>query len=189
MANSAVAVPSLKNYIYCSTFLGRAKINSMRKAIVAYDRNRAIGANNDVPWMGRMKMDIQRVRALTRDNAIIMGRKTFESIGHALPNRQNIVVTHRSLEVKDVTVVGSMDDAFRAVESGRIPFVFGGQQIYEQAMGSIDEIIATEIDTYVEDADAFFPELDPSWHETSREHHDADDDNVYPFDFVTYNRY
>lgn len=160
----------------------------MKKIIVGYDRNRAIGANNELPWMGRMKTDMRRVRQLTTGNAIIMGRKTFESIGRALPNRQNIVLTSHQIDMPDIETVVTLDEAYAAVEPGRDAYIFGGGQVYQAALDTVDEILATEIDTVVEGADAFFPELDASWHEDSREHHDASDDDAYPFDFVVYKR-
>ncbi len=160
----------------------------MRKAIVAYDKNRAIGANNELPWQGKMKADMMHVRELTNGQAIIMGRKTFESIGRALPNRQNIVVSRHDIDVTDVATVKSLEDAYDVVEPGRDAIIFGGGQIYMLAMDTIDEVIATEIDTVVQDADTFFPEFGDEWHEASREHHEADDDNAFPFDFVTYQR-
>jgi len=160
----------------------------MKYIIVAYDRNRAIGAHGELPWEGRMKTDMQRVRKLTTGNAIIMGRRTYDSIGHALPNRQNIVITHRLFTADDVTVVSTLDEAYAAVEPGRDAYVFGGGQIYAMAVDTVDEIIATEIDTIIEGGDAFFPTLGPEWHEASREHHEADQDNVYAFDFVTFRR-
>ncbi len=160
----------------------------MKYVIVAYDRNRAIGARNDIPWMGKMKSDMQHVRDRTAGNAIIMGRRTYESIGRALPNRQNIVVSSRDVDNPDVTTVRTIDDAYTAVESGRDAYIFGGGQIYAAALDTVDEIIATEIDTEAEESDTFFPNLGSQWHETSREHHDADADNIYPFDFVTYQK-
>lgn len=161
----------------------------MRKyALVAYDKNRAIGAAGNIPWAGKMKTDIRRVKELTTGNAIIMGRKTYDSIGHALPNRQNIVITHRPFEAPDVTVVDTVDHAYDAVLPGRDAIIFGGGQIYNLAMNTIDEVLATEIDTEVEGADAFFPQLGPEWVEVSREHHDADADNAFAFDFVTYKK-
>ena len=160
----------------------------MKYAIVAYDKNHAIGAGGKLVWEGRMKTDMQRVRQLTSGNAIIMGRTTYDSIGRALPNRQNIVVTHRPFTADDVTVVGTIDDAYVAVESGRDAYIFGGGQIYAAALDTVDAIIATEIDTVIDGADAFFPVLGSEWREVSRERHDADADNAYAFDFVTYQR-
>lgn len=160
----------------------------MKYILVAYDRNRAIGANNTLPWMGKMKTDMRRTRELTTGNTIIMGRRTFESIGRALPNRQNIVVSSHTIDNPDVTVVSSIEDAYTAVESGHNAYIFGGGQIYAAALDTVDEIVATEIDTVIDGADAHFPSLGPEWHEVSREHHDADADNVYAFDFVTYTK-
>lgn len=161
----------------------------MKYIIVAYDRNRAIGAKGELPWEGQMKNDMQRVRELTTGNAIIMGRTTYDSIGHALPNRQNIVITHRPFEAKDVTVVSTLNDAYAAVGPGKDAYIFGGGQIYALALDTVDEIITTEIDTIIDDGDAFFPELDQSvWREASREGHQNDDKNKYDYAFVTYKR-
>lgn len=160
----------------------------MKYIIVGYDRNRAIGAHNQLPWAGRLKTDMRRVRELTTGNAIIMGRRTYDSIGRPLPNRQNIIITHQQLEIEGVTVVHTLEEAYAAVEPGCDAYIFGGGQIYELALESVDEIRATEINTMVEGADAYFPPLDTSWAETSREHHTADEDNAYDFDFVTYSR-
>lgn len=158
----------------------------MKYVLVGYDRKRAIGAHGTLPWEGRMKTDMRRVKELTTGNAIIMGRKTFESIGRALPNRQNIVVSSHDIDVPGVTRVATLAEAYAAVEPGRKTFLFGGEQIYAASLGDADEILATEIDMDVEDADAFFPELGEEWIETSREHYEASDVDAYPFDFVTY---
>lgn len=160
----------------------------MRYIIVAYDRNRAIGAHNTLPWMGKMKTDMRRVRDLTTGNAIIMGRNTFESIGRPLPNRQNIVVSTTGVDVPGILSVASLDEAYNAVEAGKHAYIFGGGKLYESAVDTVDEIIATEIDTVIDGGDAFFPQLGDNWRESSREHFDADDDNAFSFDFVLYTR-
>lgn len=165
-----------------------AKMKGMKYIIVGYDHNRAIGAHNKLPWEGRLKTDMNFVRSRTSGHAIIMGRNTYESIGRALPNRQNIVITHRSFTAEGVTVVNNLDGAYATVEPGRDAYIFGGGQIYQLAIDTVDEILATEIDTVVEGADAFFPPLGPEWVEVSREHHEADDDNIYSFDFVTFRK-
>lgn len=135
-----------------------------------------------------MKTDMRRLREYTTGNAIIMGRKTYDSIGHALPNRQNIVLTRTPFEADGVTVVSTLEEAYAVVEPGRDAYIFGGAQIYELALATTDEILATEIDMDVEGADAFFPVLGPEWVETSREHFATDSDNAYPFAFVTYKK-
>lgn len=160
----------------------------MKCAIVAYDKNRAIGAHNTLPWAGKMKTDMRHLRELTTGNAIIMGRNTYDSIGRALPNRQNIVITHRPFEADGVVAVDSLDAAYAVVETGRDAYIFGGGQIYELALDTVDRIVATEIDTQIVGGDVYFPVLDNSWQETSREHHDSDTENEYAFDFVTYTK-
>lgn len=160
----------------------------MNYIIVGYDKNRAIGAGGILPWEGKMKTDMRRVRELTTGNAIIMGRKTYDSIGRALPNRQNIVITHRPFMADGVTVVETLDEAYAAVEQGRDAYIFGGGQIYALALDTVDKIFATEIDTIVEGADVFFPELTSDWQEISREHHSTSDSDQYSFDFVTFKR-
>lgn len=163
------------------------KINRMKYIIVGYDRNRAIGGDNELLWQGDMKSDMRRVRALTTGNAIIMGRKTYESIGRPLPNRQNIVVTHHPFEAEGVMTVGSLDEAFAAVDADRDAYIFGGGQIYEQSIPLVDQILATEIDAEF-DGDTYFPILGDEWVELEREDHPADGENLYPYSFVTYGR-
>lgn len=160
----------------------------MKYIIVAYDKNRAIGANNALPWAGNMKTDMARFKQLTTGNTVIMGRKTFESIGRALPNRQNIVLSSQDINASEIQAVDSLDEAYAAVRPGSETYVIGGGQIYALAHDTVDAILATEIDTVVDNADTFFPVLGPEWRETSREHHEADESNAYAFDFVTYRR-
>lgn len=161
----------------------------MKYILVGYDKNRAIGAQNMLPWAGKMKTDMRRVKELTTGNAIIMGRNTYESIGHALPHRQNIVITHRPFEADGVDVVSSLEAAYDCVKPGRDTYIFGGSQVYLLAIDTVDTVLATEIGAAIEGTDTFFPPLDPSiWHELEREHHNADADNIYDFDFVTYGR-
>lgn len=159
----------------------------MKYIIVAYDRNHLIGGANRLLWEGDMRSDMRRVRALTTGNAIIMGRRTYESIGRPLPNRQNIVVTHRAIETEGVATADSLQKAFEIVEPGREAYVFGGGQIYEQALSFVDRVLATEIDAEFE-GDTFFPILGDDWTEAEREDHPADEENLYPFSFVTYIR-
>lgn len=135
-----------------------------------------------------MKDDMQRVKRLTTGNAIIMGRKTFESIGFALPGRQNIVVSRSDVKANGITSVKDIDEAYAVVEQGRDAYIFGGGQLYASAFDTVEEIKATEINTQIEHADAFFPALDSTWRETSREHHEADDNNAFDFDYVSFRK-
>lgn len=163
----------------------------MEKAIVvAYDKNRAIGRNGDLPWGRSLSADLAHFKKLTRGGNVIMGRKTFESIGsRPLPERENIVISSRPTGVKKVLTAMNLQSALAL---SRYPtFIIGGARVYRDAlkMPEIDTIYATEVDAAFSDADTFFPKLDMTvWQEVSRTHHPADEANAYAFDFVTYKR-
>jgi len=161
---------------------------AMKRIIVAYDKNRGIGASNDLLWVRDLPADLRRFRDVTTGSAVIMGRKTYESIGKPLANRHNIVISRTPDRIDGVTVVSSLDEAYAAAPTEDI-YVIGGGQIYELAISRVDEILATEVEAAFPQAEIFFPELDPTmWHEVSREHHGSDENNKYAFDFVIYAR-
>lgn len=159
----------------------------MKSIIVAVDRNLGIGADNELLWMRDLPDDLAYFKRLTTGASVIMGRKTFESMGRPLPNRENIVVSSRSVGVPGVLTANSLSSAY---ELARYPiFVMGGGQIYASALGDMDRLYVTEVDAAFPQATVFFPAIDRSvWAETSREHHDADERNKYAFDFVVYDR-
>lgn len=163
----------------------------MEKAIiVAYDKNHAIGRNGDLPWGRSLPADLAHFKKLTKGSNVIMGRKTFESIGRRpLPERENIVISSQPTGVKKVLTTMDLPSALAL---SRYPtFIIGGAQVYNDALKipEIDTIYATEVDAELPDADTFFPELDMTvWEEDDRVHRPADDDNAYAFDFVTYRR-
>lgn len=159
----------------------------MKSIIVAVDKNLGIGANNDMPWRGKIPGEMARFKKLTTGNTIVMGRNTFESIGRALPNRENIVVTSRPTGVDGVLSVPSLTSAYELARNDI--FICGGQRIYEEAMKDMDCLYVTEVDASFPEATVFFPPINMTiWQESSREHHPADDRNQYSFDFVTYVR-
>lgn len=162
----------------------------MKTIVVAYDKKRGIGADNDLLWLRDLPADLKHFKEVTMGGAIIMGRKTFDSIGRPLPGRQNIIISRDSaVAIDGVTVVGSLDAAYALVEPEREAFVIGGGQIYQLAIDSVDKILATEVQATFDQATVFFPVIDASvWREQSREQHEADDNNRYDFDFVTYVR-
>lgn len=161
----------------------------MIRSIVAYDKNHAIGNGNELLWRsGEMKSDMKRFRTMTRGHAVIMGRKTFESIGMALPQRRNIVVSNTLDQNNGIEVVTSIDDAISLCEAEAEVYVIGGGQIYEAAMRHVNAIVATEVQHEFNDADTYFPPLDGSWHTTEDEMFQADENNKYPYRFVTYER-
>lgn len=161
----------------------------MKSIVVAYDKNYGIGAHNDLLWQRNLPADLRHFKEITTGHAIIMGRKTYDSIGMALPNRQSIVLSREDEAIEGVDVVHSLDEAYEIVEPGREPFVIGGGQVFALAFDTIDRVYATEVDAAFDQADVFFPAIDPAvWKETAREHHDADGRNLYAYDFVVYDR-
>lgn len=159
----------------------------MKTIIVAYDQNRGIGANNDLLWKHDLPADLRRFKDLTTGSTIIMGSNTYKSIGRPLPNRHNIVINFNNLRIDGVTVVTSLEDAYKAASTENL-FVIGGGQIYKLAIDTVDVIKATEVRALFK-ADIFFPEVDMNkWQEVERESHKADEFNKYDYDFVTYAR-
>ena len=161
----------------------------MEKAIVvAYDKNRAIGRGGDLPWGRSLPADLAQFKRLTKGSDVIMGRKTFESIGsHPLPERENIVISSRPTGVKGVLTAVNLESALALARYKT--FIIGGARVYGDALNTpeIDTIYATEVDAAFPDADTFFPEIDmTTWQEVNRVHHPADTENKYDFDFVIY---
>jgi dihydrofolate reductase len=157
--------------------------------IAAIGTNRVIGHDNELPWY--LPDELKRFKALTTGHPIIMGRKTYESIGKPLPNRLNIVITRDpSLVIDGCTVVTSFDEALEVAKKAdpEIAFVIGGAQIYALALPKAARLYLTHVDTAPE-GDILFPEFDESgWEVTEREWHDKDDKHPYTFEFRTYER-
>jgi dihydrofolate reductase len=152
--------------------------------IAAVAENGVIGRDNDLPW-DHLKKDLHRFKALTSGHTVVMGRKTFESIGRPLPNRRNIVVTRSVLDVPDVTVAPSLPEALALCDEAASVFVIGGQRMYEAALPMAQVFHLTRVMAPVE-GDVFFPEWDPSdWRVVARETHAADAQNQYPCVFLT----
>jgi len=158
----------------------------MKHIVVAYDQNRGIGAENDLLWQRDLPADLRHFKDLTIGGTVIMGRKTFESIGRALPGRQNIVVSHGAVEAEGVLAAPSLEAAYAAAKHE--VFIIGGGSIYEQSLADADAVYATEVQALFPNAGVFFPPLPSGWVETVREHHEADERNKYAYDFVTYVR-
>lgn len=135
--------------------------------IVAMARpNRGIGLKGALPW--HVPEDLKRFKALTTGHAIIMGRKTHESIGRALPNRRNVVISRQPRAYAGCECVGSLDEALERVGDDALPFIIGGAQLYAEALPRVTQVFLTEINRAVE-ADAFFPALDgKAWREVKR---------------------
>ena len=161
----------------------------MKSIIVAMDRNNAIGFENDLPWGRGLKDDMAHFAKTTRGKTVIMGRKTFESIGSKpLPDRQNIVVTSQPTGVAGVQSALSLESAYALARYDI--FVIGGGQIYAAAGDDMDQLIVTHVGAKFPAATVFFPEIDRErWREVSREQHKADERNSYGFDISLYRSY
>jgi dihydrofolate reductase len=156
----------------------------MKRIIVAYDKNRGIGAANDLLWLRDLPADLKHFKEVTTGSTVIMGKNTYASIGHPLPNRDNIVLSRSAESIDGVKVVTSLEEAYEAATTPDV-YIIGGGQVYALALPTVDEVYATEVQDVFPAAEIFFPELDPSiWQEISREHHEADEKNKYSFDFI-----
>ncbi len=156
--------------------------------IAAIAENNAIGKNQQL--LCHMPADMKRFKELTTGHAVIMGRKTFESLPHALPNRKNVVLTTLPEAVfMDSFACESMGTALDLCEKEDEIFIIGGALVYRQALRIADRMLITRIHHEFKDADAFFPVVNWNlWEETEREDFPADDKNPYPYSFVTYMR-
>jgi dihydrofolate reductase len=154
--------------------------------IAAMGKNRVIGRDNRLPW--RMPADMKRFRAITMGKAILMGRRTYDSIGRPLDGRHNIVLTRdREFTAAGCTVVHSIDEALAAAGEGEI-LVIGGGLLYQQMIGMADRIYLTVVDSQVE-GDVYFPRLEAGqWAEVSRVICPADDRNAHHHVFMVLER-
>ena len=159
----------------------------MLTIIAAVANNNALGKNNDLIW--HLPADLKRFKKITLGHHIIMGRKTFESLGKPLPNRTTIIITRNTdYKVEGCIVVHDLTAAIEAAGEDENPFILGGAEIYKQAMPIADVLDLTLVHESF-DADAFFPEINMSvWKEVNREDHVADEKNKYDYSFVQYKK-
>lgn len=145
----------------------------MISIIVAVAQNRVIGGNNELLW--HISEDLKNFKRITNGHPVVMGRKTFESLGRALPNRRNVVVTRNAEYVAaGAETAPSLEKAIAMVNSaGEEVFVIGGGEIYRQTMESADKLYITEV-AQTPEGDTHFPDVDPAtWRETLREPHEG----------------
>jgi dihydrofolate reductase len=149
-----------------------------RSLVVAVARNGVIGRDNALPW--RLPADLAHFKRVTMGHPIVMGRRTYESIGKPLPGRKNIVVTHnRSFRAPGCTVVGSLDEAWREAGDADEVCVIGGTTLFAETLPLADVIHLTEVEADVE-GDTFFPPFDRrEWDQREVARHPADDRNAY----------
>jgi dihydrofolate reductase len=147
--------------------------------IVARANNGVIGKDNQLPW--RLPADLKYFKAVTMGKPIVMGRKTFESIGRPLPGRQNIVVTRNPDFISaGITVVHSVEAAIAAANEAAEIMLIGGTELYTLSLALADRIYLTAIHQDF-DGDAHFPALDSQWQQVSRDDHVSDDGLAYSF--------
>ncbi len=155
--------------------------------IVAMDRNRLIGRDNQLPW--KLPADLQYFKATTMGKPIVMGRKTWESLGRPLPGRQNIVISRNTDYVAEgADVVHSVDEALSCAGDVEEVMIIGGANLYAQALNDVKNLYITAVDDEFE-GDAWFPEFDDSeWKLVSTEEHQPDEKNIHSYAFLKYSR-
>lgn len=159
----------------------------MISIIVAAAENNVIGGNNQLLW--RLPNDMKWFKANTTGNTVIMGRKTYDSMGRALPNRRNIIISRNpDLKIEGCEVVAGLDEALQLVADEREVFIIGGGEIYKQAWNKADKLYLTRVHTQKE-GDTVIPEITANaWTEESRESHPADDKHPYAYSFIVYHK-
>ena len=153
--------------------------------IAAIAENNALGKDNQLIW--HIPADLKRFKKVTSNHHVIMGRKTFESLGKPLPNRTNIIITRNlNYKAEGCVVVNSLNEAIEVAKEDKNPFILGGAEIYKQAIEIADKLDLTFVH-HEFDADVFFPKIDTTiWKEISREYFKADDKNKFNYSFVSY---
>lgn len=162
----------------------------MISLIAAIGKNNELGKANTLLW--EMPADMQHFRDTTRGHTVIMGQKTFESIGRPLPNRRNIVVTRdNSFKHEGVEISNSLEDTIKSFKNSKEEvFVIGGGQIYKQTMNDADRLYITHVGAAFKDADTFFPEIiRVVWNEISHEEHKKDSENPFNYIFSIYEKF
>lgn len=154
--------------------------------IVAVDKNNAIGRGNNLLW--HISEDLQHFKKITMGHPVIMGRKTYESIGRPLPGRENIIVTRNmSFFAQGCIVVHSLQEAINIYPQDDV-FIIGGGEIYNEAIAISNKMYITFVD-HCYDADTFFPKIDPNlWYEASRVNYERGREFEYSFSFVKYSK-
>lgn len=155
--------------------------------IVACDENNAIGHNNKMPW--HLPADLKYFKKQTTGHSVIMGRRTMESLGKALPNRRNIVISRNTdLKFENAEMAGSLENALRVCANEERVFIIGGGQIFTEGLALADKIYLTRIH-HAFDADTYFPELSPTdWMPTKTVANEPDEKNNYSYSFILYER-
>ena len=151
--------------------------------VVAISENHVIGKDNKLLWY--LPNDLKHFKDITTGHTVIMGRKTFESVGKPLPKRRNIIITRQPITIEGCEVVNSIEAALQLCKSEAEVFIVGGAEIYKQSLNLTDRIYLTIVHKDF-DGDSFFPEINKTeWKEVSREDFESDEKNNLPYSFIT----
>lgn len=152
--------------------------------IVALSENNVVGVRNQLPW--KLSADLKRVKELTMGHHIIMGRKTYESIGRPLPGRTNVIITrNRNYQVEGCVIVSSLEEAIEISKADSEVFIFGGGEIFKEAIALASKIYMTKVHTDI-DGDTYFPLLKPfDWRTIQMKEYKADEKNQFDYTFMT----
>tara|TARA_B100001115_G_C15844412_1_gene424570 strand:- start:2278 stop:2784 length:507 start_codon:yes stop_codon:yes gene_type:complete len=160
--------------------------------VVALSNNRVIGVDNDLPW--RLKKDLAHFKAYTTNKIIIMGRKTFESIGRPLPNRINFVVSTTITEIEGAQVFKSTKEALSEANKLCIELnykeivIIGGGYLFRDTLSVVNKLVLTEVDCEI-DGDVYYPDIDlDSWQNTETSEHEKDPENEFDFKVLVYEK-
>ena len=154
--------------------------------VVAIAENHAIGKDNKLLWY--LPNDLKHFKTITSGHTVIMGRKTYDSVGKPLPNRRNIIITRQQIDIQGCEVVNSLEEAIALCKTEEEVFIVGGAEIYRQAMAITNKIYLTIVHQNFE-GDTYFPDIDENiWIETEREDHDPDEKNKFAYSFITLER-
>ena len=153
----------------------------MINIIAAVSENSIIGNDNKLLW--KLSSDLKRFKELTTGCDVIMGRKTYDSIGRPLPNRRNIIITRQNLVIEGCEIVNSLEEALSLASDDC--FIIGGGEIYKQSMNIANRIYLTVVDCIV-DGDTSFPEIGEEWKLNSLENYDRNEKNEYNYSFLEY---
>ena len=157
----------------------------MINIIVATSKNRVIGNNNSLIW--KLPADLKRFKQITTGSTVVMGRKTYESIGKPLPNRRNIIITRdTNYLVDNCEIVNSLEEALMLCNNEC--FIIGGGEIYKQSIDIADKIYLTLVQEDFE-GDTYFPEIGKEWTKVFREDYEGDEKNEHKYSFIDYERY
>ena len=159
--------------------------------LVALSNNLVIGVNNDLPW--KLKKDLQHFSAYTQNKAMVMGRKTFESIGRPLPNRKNVVISSTLSSQDGIEIVNSLEQGIEVAskwnndnEKDDEVVLIGGGYVFEESKEIVNKLILTRVDCEI-DGDVFYPEIDlKDWEMISTKSYEKDDENEFKFTVEIY---